>query len=273
MLPGLCGQYRAGPSRVCASPSECPTHPVITATHARRHGDPMSGSARHPDRQQGAKVRVCMPTMRSLSREAFQSGLYEAQDVLAEAADVDLIDLQAGGAFRLRDRWQRRLLFRGVSSGLVSMNPGLQRARLTRDYDLFIAVCQNFWDLLYINAIDGWKERAKVSVCWLGEIWAADIPVCRALLRRLQSFDHVLVNSQGTVGLLSDFLGRQCHLLPTGIDTLRFSPFPNPPDRSIDVYSMGRRWEGVHHALLRAVSESQLFYIYDSHPGMARMEL
>ena len=57
-----------------------------------------------------------------------------------------------------------------------------------------------------------------------------------------------------------------------GLDTIRFSPFPNPPDRSIDVYSIGRRWEGVHQALLRAVSEDQLFYVYDFYQGMARME-
>ena len=232
----------------------------------------MSRSARDPDQRQSPTPRICMPTLRSISREAFQCGLYEAQDVLAETSDVDLLDLQAGWGFRFRDRWQRRLLFRGVSPGLTSMNPGLQRVRLTRDYDLFIAVCQNFWDLLYINAIDGWKDRCKASACWLGEIWAADIPVCRDLLRGLRTFDHVFVNSQGTVGPLSDFLDRQCHLLPTGIDTIRFSPFPNPPDRSIDVYSIGRRWEGVHQALLRAVSEDQLFYVYDSYQGMAKME-
>jgi hypothetical protein len=213
-----------------------------------------------------------MPTLRSLWREAFQCGLYEAQDVLTETNDVDMYDLHAGWGFRFKDRWQRRLLFRGVSPSLVYFNPGLQRIRLSRDYDLFIAVCQNAWDLLYVNAVDGWKERCKVSVCWLGEVWAADIPSHRDLLRGLRRFDYVFVNSQGTVGPLSDFLQRQCHPLPTGIDTLRFSPLPNPPDRSIDVYSIGRRWEGVHQALLRAVSERQLFYVYDSYQAMATME-
>lgn len=213
-----------------------------------------------------------MPTTRSISREAFQTGLYEAQDVLAETSDVDLIVLQPAPGFRFRDRWQRRLLFRGMSASLAAVNPGLQRVPLTRDYDLFIAVCQNFWDLLYINAIDGWQERCKTTVCWLGEIWASDIPIGRDVLSRLRKFDHVFVNSQGTVGPLSDFLGRQCHLLPTATDTVRFSPSPNPPERSIDVYSIGRRWEGLHHALLRAASERGLFYVYDSYQAMASME-
>lgn len=165
-----------------------------------------------------------MPTLRTISREAFQTGLYEAQDVLAETGDADLIDLQPGPGFRARDRWQRRLLFRGLTQGLTGVNPGLQRVRLTRDYDLFVAFCQNFWDLLYINAIDGWQDRCKTSVCWLAELWASDIQICAPLLRRLRMFDHVFVNSQGTVAPLSDFLERQCHRLATGIDAARFSP-------------------------------------------------
>src|SRR5262245_29252389 len=231
----------------------------------------MNRSTEDPNREQRLRARICMPTVRSISRQTFQCGLYEAQDVLAETNDVDLIDLQPGWGFRFRERWQRRLLFRGVSP-MSSLNPGLQKVRLTQDYDLFIAVCQNFWDLLYINAIDGWKERCRISVCWLDEIWAAEIPTCPDLLRVLEKFDHIFINSQSSVGPLSRFLNRQCHPLPTGIDTIRFSPFPNPPARSIDVYSIGRRWEGAHQVLLRAVSERGLFYVYDSYRAMATME-
>jgi hypothetical protein len=232
----------------------------------------MSRSAQLPDEQQGAAARILMPTMRSISREVFQAGFYEAQDVLAETDRVDLIDLQAGRAFRLWDRWQRRLLFRHVSQSLAYVNPGLQRVRLTQDYDLFVAICNNAWDLMYVNAIDGWQERCKTSVCWLDEIWTADIPVRRELLRTLRRFDHVFLNTLGTAGPLSDFLGRQCRPLPTATDTTRFSPFPNPPDRSIDVYSIGRRWDGVHKALLHAASEDGLFYVYDSYKAIAKME-
>jgi hypothetical protein len=209
--------------------------------------------------------------MRSISREVFQGSHYEAQDVLAETSDLDLIDLQTGRAFRFRDRWQRRLLFRGVSR-MASLNPGLQTVRLSREYDLFIVFCNNAWDLLYINALQGWQDRCKTSACWIGEMWVADIPACRDLLRGLRKFDHVFLNSQGTVGPLSDFLSRQCHLLAGATDTTLFSPFPNRPDRPIDVYSVGRRWEGVHDALLRGAARGDLFYIYDSCREMARMQ-
>ena len=216
---------------------------------------------------------ICMPTLRGIWREAFQSGLYEGQDVLAETCDVDLLELQPGRGFQARDRWLRRLLFRGLSPGLTTMNPGLQKVHLRRDYDLFIAVCQNFWDLLYINAIEGWQDRCKTSVCWLGEIWISDLAACPSLLRKLQRFDHIFLNNQGTVEPLSRFLDRQCYLLPTATDTVRFSPFPTPPERSIDVYSIGRRWEGIHNALLQAASQRGLFYVYDTYRSMATMEL
>jgi hypothetical protein len=217
------------------------------------------------------KPSICMPTLRSVWREAFQAALYEAQDVLVETCDVDLINLRPGRGFRAKDQWTRKLLYRGVSA-LASTNPGIQKVRLNRDYDLFVAVCQNLWDLLYINAVEGWKERCKTSVCWLGEVWAADIPACPSLVRQLLKFDHVFLNNQGTVEPLADFLKRQCHFLPAATDTIRFSPLPNHPDRSIDVYSIGRRWEGVHQTLLRAASEHGLFYVYDSYRSMATME-
>jgi hypothetical protein len=195
--------------------------------------------------------------MRNISREVFQAGFYEAQDVLAETDRVNLIDLQAGRAFRFWDRWQRRLLFRHASQSLAYVNPGLRRV---------IATCNNARDLMYVNAIDGWQERCKTSVCWLDEIWTADIPVCRELLRALRRFDHVFLNTLGTVGPLSDFLGHQCHPLPAATDTIRFSPLPNAVDVNRAV-----GWVGVHKAL-RAASEDGLFYVYDSYQAMAKME-
>ncbi|HXF52623.1 MAG TPA: glycosyltransferase [Hyphomicrobiaceae bacterium] len=222
--------------------------------------------------QQEAPARILMPTMRAISREAFQAGFYEAQDVLAEVDRVDLLELQAGRAFPVRDRWQRRLLHRHMAPGLAYANPGLKKVRLSHDYDLFIATCNNAWDLMYVNAIEGWQERCRVSVCWLDELWITDIPQRRDLLRTLRRFDHVFLNTLATAGPLSDFLGRPCHPLPTATDALTFSPLPSPPQRVIDVYSIGRRWDGVHQALLRAASESGLFYIHDSFRAMAKME-
>jgi hypothetical protein len=221
--------------------------------------------------QPGAKPRICLATRRVLAQEAFEAAMYEAEDVLSATSNVDLIEIRPGWGFAVRNKAQRSLLYRGVSP-LAPVNPGLQKVLLTQEYDIYIAVCQHLWDLLYLNSIVGWKDRANVSVCWLVELWAADIPRRADLMRLLRRFDYVVLGSQGAVEALSQFLGRQCHLVPAATDTLRFSPFPRAPDRSIDVYSMGRRWEGVHGALLSAASEQGLFYLYDSCRGLAKAQ-
>ena len=211
--------------------------------------------------------RICMPTSRAISRKAFQCGLYEAQDVLAESDSVDLLTLEPAWGLAWKQQWQRRLLYRDISKKLIFANPGVRSVRLTRDYDMFMAVCQNYWDLLYINAVEGWKDRCRTSVCWIDELWAADIPRYKYWLHVLNQFDHVFVGYRDSVEAVSKALGRQCHWMPGGVDVLRFSPYPDPPRRVVDVYSMGRRWEGVHDVLRQLAARQEIFYIHDTFSG------
>jgi spore maturation protein CgeB len=208
--------------------------------------------------------RICLPTARRFSRLAFQCAHLEAQDVLAEVDDVDLICLEAKPGFSKRQRLMRRLLYRDVSRTLAYLNPGLKRVRLTRDYDLLVVMCQTYWDFLNINAIDGWKDHVKTSVCWIDELWAASLPHYKYWLPSLRRFDHVVLGMRGTVAPLSDAIGRRCHYVPGGVDAIRFSPYPEPPDRVIDLYSVGRRWNGIHQALLKQTAGNETFYIYDT---------
>jgi hypothetical protein len=216
--------------------------------------------------KQVRKPRICMPTSRKFARKAFQCGLYEAQDVLVEIDGVDLIGLEPDQGFQFKERWQRRLLYRDVSKRLIFRNPGLHKVPFTREYDLFVAVCQNYWDLLYINALDGWKDHCKTSVCWIDEMWASELPRYKYWLHALNRFDHIFVGCRGTCAPLSKVLNRTCHWLPSGVDTLRFSPYPNPAERVIDVYSIGRRWEGIHEVFLQAAGRGEIFYVHDTFP-------
>src|SRR5258708_5878075 len=88
--------------------------------------------------------RICMPTARNFTKRVFQCGFYEAQDVLREIADVDLIDLEPGPGFRFKESWQRRLLYRDISKTLIYANPGLRKVRLTCGYNLFVSHCQTY---------------------------------------------------------------------------------------------------------------------------------
>jgi hypothetical protein len=208
-----------------------------------------------------------MPTRRRICKQVFHCGLYEAEDVLVKTDDVDLIFLEADPQFQWRNRWLNRLAFRDVSETLVLANPGIRRVRLTRDYDLFVAVCQRYEDLPYINAIDNWKDRCKISVCWIHEIWAASLHKYRHWMSALRRFDHVFVGLSGSVGRLSQAIGQPCHWVPGAVDTLRFTPHSNPEARAarvIDVLSVGRKSKGVHQALRRMAARNEIFYLHDT---------
>ena len=213
------------------------------------------------------KPRICVPTTRGFKKKAFYCGQYEAQDVLLDVDDVDLIHLEPGRGYEFREAWQRRLLFRDVTRKLIFANPGLHKVRLTQQYDLFLVMCQMDHDFLNISAIDGWQDHCRTSVCWIDEIWAERIPSCKYWIHSLRRFDHVFVSARGSVAALSDAIGRPCRWLPNAVDTLRFSPYPTPPARVIDVYSIGRRREEIHRALLKAASRRDIFYIYDTFGG------
>jgi hypothetical protein len=213
------------------------------------------------------KPRICMPTARRFARKAFQCGLYEAQDVLLQNDAVDLLELETGRGFATRQAWQRRLLYHDISKRLINLNPGIKPVRLTREYDLFVVVCPNYWDLLYVNAIEGWKDRCKTSVCWIDEMWASEIPLFKYWLHWLRQFDYVFLGLRGSTEPLSKAISRDCRWLPGAVDCLRFTPQPNPPDRVVDVFSIGRRWEGIHRELVEAAARRDLFYVHDTFPG------
>lgn len=198
---------------------------------------------------------------------AFQCGRYEAQDVLVESDDVELISLKPQAGFRLREKWHRRLLWKDISRKLAYVNPGLEPVRLTKEYDLFILVCQTYWDLLYVNAIQGWKDQCKTSVIWIDELWASLVPRYRYWLPSLRRFDHVILGMHGSVEAVGDEIDRPCHYVAGGVDAIRFSPYPNPPPRVVDVYSIGRRWEGIHQALLSKARQKEIFYMHETLQG------
>jgi spore maturation protein CgeB len=217
--------------------------------------------------------RICMPTWRNFSKNAYRCGLYEAQDVLAEIDDVDVIPVERSWGAWVDEYWLRTPLYHDVFSKLIFANPGMKKIRLSRDYDIFVAVCATFWDLPYINAIERWKDHCKISVCWLDELWVSELADYKLWLPALRQFDYVFVGYRGTVPALSQAANRTCYWLPGGVDALRFRPSSDSADRPIDVYSIGRRYDGIHHELLSAAERGDMFYVYDSQVGGGLMEV
>ncbi len=208
-----------------------------------------------------------MLTGRLYNKKAYQCGLYEAQDVLCNLDDVDLIALEPMKSFRFREKLQKRFLWNDFSDKLAHKNPGLHPIKLNKEYEIFISVCQNFWDLLYINAIKGWKDLCHVSICWIDEVWANSLHYYKHWLPALKNFDYVVVSLKGSVSSFSDAIKRPCYYVPGGVDAIRFSPYPDPPSRAIDVYSIGRTHDGVHKSLLSLASKKNIFYVHDTFRG------
>ena len=55
------------------------------------------------------KPRICVLTARGFSHNAFMSGAYEAQDILLDIDDAELIYLKPGRAYQLRQSTHARL--------------------------------------------------------------------------------------------------------------------------------------------------------------------
>ena len=211
------------------------------------------------------RSRICVPSWRNFRKVVFQCAVYEAQDVLAEIDDVDLLCPEPRPGFSWRDELQKKLVWVDFTKTLPTLNPGLGTVRLERSYDLFVAFCQNWTDLLVLNAVKGWKERCGISVCWIDEMWADWVPRYKNWIHLIGRFDHVAVTFKGSVGALERALGRPVHWVPHAVDALRFTPWPGPPDRVIDVYSIGRRWDEVHRALRDMAAKDKTFlYVHDT---------
>jgi hypothetical protein len=89
----------------------------------------------------------------------------------------------------------------------------------------------------------------------------------RHFLNILKGFDVVMLYYSQTVATLGEEIGRRCVFLPPGVDTILFCPYPNPPPRTVDVCSIGRRSEITHRSLLKMVDEDGIFYVHDTLRG------
>ena len=119
-------------------------------------------------------------------------------------------------------------------------------------------------DLLSLNIIKDWRKRCKKSVCFLTEIWVRKIQEKPKLLKILSEFDYVFVVCSFSVKPIEQEIQRPCFPILPAIDAIRFCPYPNSVSRSIDVYSMGRRLETTHKALLDLANDGKLFYLFDA---------
>ena len=192
----------------------------------------------------------------------------EFERILQEVDSVELLAPKPTNSYRHGIRVAARL---GEFVSLP-LNPGLPAMKVDREYDMFITVCERPAELLHLQALKGWRDRCKTTVCWLPEFYAKDIPVFKSCIEVLKQFDYVIfmfvVNEP-----FRRIIKGQGQYLPAGIDALRFCPYPGPPPRCIDVLSIGRRAQATHQALIRMAREERKFYVYDTIDALRAYDL
>jgi glycosyltransferase involved in cell wall biosynthesis len=186
---------------------------------------------------------------------------YEFEDVVCSIDKVDLLLPQPRKLFSLGHKIVNRL---AKHAYIHCLSPGVKKIRFKKSYDLFMVKCLFLSDLLSLNALAGWKQACGTSVCWLGESWAGELHKYKGHLKILAQFDYVIINCSASIHPIQDIIQRPCLYIPFGVDTIRFSPYPDPPVRCIDVYNLGRRSLVTHQKLLKMAEQKKIFYIYDT---------
>ncbi|OKH71755.1 hypothetical protein EB74_24745 [Mycobacterium sp. SWH-M5] len=223
-------------------------------------------------------ARVLCISNRDIAPVVSRSGLYEFEDLIGAIDTVDLIAPQdtpdpadarspLGHVTRTLQRLGAKA-FRRFSVVLEGKLPtaGLRRlpAGIRRDYEILFVSNQSANDLYNIGPCARWRSRARVSMCYIDEIYPSDVAGLGSLLSVLKLFDHVFVSVRDTVEPLAAVTGRPCHFLAPSVDTLEFCPYPEEPKRVIDFYAMGNRPPETHRALLRMADRGDWYYVYDT---------
>ncbi len=205
--------------------------------------------------------RICILSQRNLQRLVSRSVDYEFEDIISDIDDADIIAPRPGRFFEVRHKIGNQL---ARHCCLTSVNSGIKKTYLTKDYDLFFAVCMFPRDLLFINTLRGIKDHCRKSVCWLDEVWANELHLWKGHLKILSRFDYVILNCSASAKPIQEAINKPCIYLPPGVDAVKFSPYPELPRRCVDVYNLGRRSHVMHEALLAMAEQSKIFYIYDT---------
>jgi len=144
----------------------------------------------------------------------------------------------------------------------------MRATRLDADYDLCFYMCQFPHELPEIGRVRHWRRHSGRACAFILETWSHQLAKCRSDLQVLDQFDHVFVLNAESIPHLKKYTSTPISFLPTGADCLMLPDCKRPPERSIDVLSIGRRTLEMHASLLDRADRHGLFYVYDAFSNM-----
>lgn len=210
-------------------------------------------------------ARVLIVSQRDARVGLAQALQFEFED---EVRRLDAADLVSPVRSEFPSRISRRAgeVIEVVSPQLSEALAG-GRPSVRGPYDLAVVVAGGLADLQFVWPLSWIFRSARATVCVIDELWREGLAARRGELRLLGRFDHVFAGTAGSVDAVSDLTGRPSSYLPPSVDALALCPFPDPAQRVIDVYSMGRRAPETHAALLEVTDRRRWFYLYDTISG------
>ena len=226
----------------------------------------MSNSS--PSTDLNRSPRVLVVSVRGFRFQAANCCIYELEDLLTDLESARLYTPIADRQFDLGCKVHRGIKYLGGSDSLASkIAPFPHKLVLEQEYDLLFAVLDNPYQFHLLESIQGWREKCRFSACFITEMWLPDLKAKRLFREPWSSFDRVFLGVTQCVDALDKLIEPPVTYVPPAVDTLRFSPYPNPPQRSIDVSYVGRRSPDIHAALVTRASQDNFFYYHDTLRG------
>ncbi|QDL08871.1 glycosyltransferase family 1 protein [Brasilonema octagenarum UFV-E1] len=216
------------------------------------------------------KPRILVVSMRGFHSEVYRSVDFEFEDLLCtfDYADILTPTLASGKVNSFKKKLSNNTARAFVKGKLL--NSGCMSSILDREYDLLFFLCQHFWDITSINSIKGWREKCRKTVLWIDEIWVKEMEEQKTKLcfELAKDFDYIFTTLSSSVDAIANLVQRPCISLPFAVDAIKFCPYPERPQRHIDVYSIGRRSPIVHKTLLEVAERKNFLYLFDSLKGL-----
>ncbi|OWY66078.1 hypothetical protein B7486_38500 [cyanobacterium TDX16] len=208
-------------------------------------------------------ARILLLSLRKMKFHVARCYLYELEDLICEFDSADILTpVFNPELFKVTNRIANTAAQAVGSSKII--NPLFKHFNLDKEYELFFVICQSPLDILTINSIKNWRNKCRKVVVWLDEIWAKDIEKWKVQLSVLQEFDYIFMNFSQSIEGVTKTIQHPCEYIPFGIDAIKFCPYPLNRERSVDLYSVGRRSQVTHQALLDLSERVNFFYIYET---------
>lgn len=220
----------------------------------------------------GDTLNILVVSVRGFRFQAANCCIYEFEDLLTDIESAQLYVPNPVKRFDNARRIYRTAKYLGGSDRFAAkVAPFPQELSLDREYDLMFAVLDNPWQFHLLETIKGWRDKCRHTACFIAEMWQPDLSNWRLIKEPWSNFDHVFLGVTQCVAGLDKLIEPNVTYVPPAVDTLRFSSYPNPPQRSIDVSYVGRRSPIIHDALIKRATEDNFFYYYDTIKGQLQI--